>query len=255
MRGLLPVALTVLVAFGILVGLGVWQLERLAWKQELIGKVEARIHQPAQPVPEEADWGRVDFENDEYRHVTATGRFDHDREVQVYALVDTAPDGSGGPGYWVITPLVLADGAAILVNRGFVPLDRRTPASRAEGQVEGLVTVTGLLRMPEQAGMFTPANDPQADSWFTRDPRAIASAKGLLRVAPFLIDADAGSNPGGLPIGGLTRVSFPNRHLEYALTWFGLAATLIGVSVAFAWSRRRRRAEGAAPLASNPADH
>ncbi|WP_374115014.1 SURF1 family protein [Ancylobacter mangrovi] len=240
MRRLLPAGLTVLVAFALLVGLGVWQLERLAWKEDLIVKVEARIHAPAQPVPDEADWDAVDFEHDEYRHVTAQGRFRHDLEVQVYALVDVEPDGSGGPGYWVVTPLTMADGSTILVNRGFVPMARKDPASRPEGRGDGLVTVTGLMRMPEEGGLFTPGNDPQKDDWFVRDPVAIASAKGLVRVAPFLIDADATPNPGGLPVGGLTRVAFPNRHLEYALTWFGLAATLLGVFAAYAWSRLRQ---------------
>lgn len=239
-RRLLPVALAALAAFCVLVGLGVWQLERLAWKQALIAQVEARIHEPAAALPDEGDWPAVNFAQDEYRRVTAQGRFRHDLEVQVYALIDTAPDGSGGPGYWVVTPLALADGSYVLVNRGFVPVDRRAPATRAEGQVEGPVTVTGLLRMPEDAAMFTPPNDADRDSWFVRDPEAIAAAKGLLRVAPFLIDADTSANPGGLPRGGLTRVTFPNRHLEYALTWFGLAATLLGVFGALVWSRRRR---------------
>lgn len=240
LRKLLPAALVVLVAFGILVGLGTWQLERLAWKQDLVGKVEARIHEPAQAAPAEADWPEINFEDHEYRHVAAQGRFRHDLEVQVYALVDAGSDGSGGPGYWVVTPLVMADGATILINRGFVPLDHRSPSSRAEGQVDGLVTVTGLLRMPEDSSMFTPENEPAKDSWFSRDPLAIAGAKGMLRTAPFLIDADATPNPGGLPVGGLTRIAFPNRHLEYALTWYGLAATLLAVFAAYAWGRLRR---------------
>lgn len=235
-----PVALLALLAFAVLVGLGLWQLQRLAWKQSLIAQVEARIHEAPAPLPPEADWGKIDFATDEYRRVTAQGRFLNDLEVQVYALVDQAPDGSGGPGYWVVTPLRLADGAYVLVNRGFVPLARKAPATRAEGQVEGPITVTGLLRLPEEAALFTPANDAAKDSWYVRDPEAIASAKGLVRVAPFLIDADATANPGGLPRGGLTRIVFPNRHLEYALTWFGLAASLLGVFIAYVWSRRRR---------------
>nr|WP_281417863.1 SURF1 family protein [Ancylobacter dichloromethanicus] len=223
-----------------LVGLGVWQLERLAWKEQLIAQVEARVHQAPVELPPEANWGQIDFAKDEYRRVTAQGRFRHDLEVQVYALVDQEPDGFGGPGYWVVTPLGLGDGSFVLVNRGFVPLDRKAPATREEGQVEGLVTVTGLLRLPEEAALFTPANDAATDSWYVRDPEAIGSAKELVRVAPFLIDADAAPNPGGLPRGGLTRIAFPNRHLEYALTWFGLAASLLGVFAAYAWGRLRR---------------
>lgn len=244
-RRLLPVALAALAAFGVLVGLGVWQLQRLAWKESLIAQVEARIHRAPVPLPPEVDWAQIDFARDEYRRVTVQGRFRHDLEVQVYALVDQEPDGSGGPGYWVVTPLGLGDGSFVLVNRGFVPLDRKAPSTREDGQVEGVVTVTGLLRLPEEAGLFTPANDAAGDSWYVRDPEAIGSAKGLVRVAPFLIDADATPNPGGLPRGGLTRIVFPNRHLEYALTWFGLAASLLGVFAAYAWGRLRRRAGGA----------
>lgn len=240
--GLVVAAVAIAGAFGVLVGLGVWQLERLAWKEGLIAKVEARIHEPAVPAPAEEDWARVNFTDDEYRHVTVSGRFDHRDEVQVYALIDRTPEGGGGPGYWVVTPLVTAEGAAVLVNRGFVPVELRDPARRAEGQVEGPVTVTGLLRLPEDSGLFTPQNDPAKDSWFTRDPFAIGEAKGLLRVAPFLVDADATPNPGGWPLGGQTRITFPNRHLEYALTWFGLAAALAGVAAAL--MLRRRRASG-----------
>lgn len=244
LKSLLGPAIVVLAAFALLMSLGFWQLERLGWKQDLIAKVEARIHQPAEPVPNELDWGKVDFEHDEYRHVHAQGAFRHDLEVQVYALIDAEPNGGGGPGYWVITPLVMADGASILVNRGFVPPDKRSPATRAQGQVDGLVTVTGLLRTPEQAGTFMPANNPAKDSWFNRDPATIGTAKGLLRVAPFLIDADDAPNEGGWPLGGQTRIAFPNRHLEYAMTWFGLAGTLLAFFAVYAWTRLRRNPAG-----------
>lgn len=250
LRSLLVPALFALPCLALLLGLGIWQLERLAWKNALIATVEARVHEPVRPAPAEPDWNDVTYDADEYRHVTASGRLHHDQEVQVYALIDKNPDGSGGPGYWVLTPLVQPDGAAIIVNRGFVPLDRKAPWSRPEGQVEGVVTITGLLRMPEEEGLFTPENDPAKDNWYTRDPEAIAAVKGILRVAPYIIDADATPNPGGYPLGGLTRVSFPNRHLEYALTWFGLAATLVGVFAAFAWSRLRRARQGEATAAA-----
>lgn len=242
LRALLWPAIATGISLCILLGLGIWQLERLAWKESLIATVEARIHAPAVPAPEEADWSKVDFGRDEYRHVSATGRFLHEREVQVYALIDEGINGApGGPGYWVVTPLEMADGAVILVNRGFVSLDLRDPATRSEGQVDGVVTVTGLLRLPEEPGMFQPGNNAATNQWFVRDPVAIATARDLLRVAPFLIDADGAPNPGGWPLGGQTRLAFPNRHLEYALTWFGLAATLAGVFIAFAIARVRRR--------------
>ena len=122
----------------------------------------------------------------------------------------------------------------MLVNRGFVPLDRMDAATRREGQVAGIVTVTGLLRLPEERSWFTPADDPARGIWQERDPAAIAKAYGLARAAPFFIDADASPNPGGLPQGGETKLVFPNRHLEYAITWFGLAFALLAVFVAFA---------------------
>lgn len=243
LKSLIGPGIVGLVGVALLMSLGFWQMERLGWKQDLLAKVEARIHQPAQAAPSELDWGKVDFDHDEYRRIQATGVFRHDLEVQAYALIDAEPNGGGGPGYWVVTPLVMADGATILVNRGFVPPDKRTPATRAAGQVDGIVTVTGLLRLPEQPGTFTPANDPAKDSWFSRDPSAIASAKGLLRVAPFLIDADGTANAGGWPLGGQTRIAFPNRHLEYALTWFGLAGTLLVFFIVYAWTRLRRNSE------------
>jgi surfeit locus 1 family protein len=123
----------------------------------------------------------------------------------------------------------------VLVNRGFVPLDRADPATGREGNPEGEVEVTGLLREPEPRNAFTPADDAAKRLFFVRDPGPIAEALGVAPAAPFTIDADAGPNPGGLPQGGETRLAFPNRHLEYALTWYGLAGALLAVFMAFAW--------------------
>jgi surfeit locus 1 family protein len=195
--------------------LGVWQIERRAWKLDLIARVDARIHALAVPPPARADWARVNARDDAYRHVRATGSFLHDRETLVQAVTER------GAGFWVLTPLS-TDQGTVLVNRGFVPPERRDPASRRAGQ--GPVTVTGLLRMSEPGGAFLRSNDPAAGRWYSRDVAAIARARGLGEVAPFFIDADATSNPGGYPVGGLTVVAFPNNHLVYALTWFGLAA-------------------------------
>src|SRR5690606_11685812 len=137
--------------------------------------------------------------------------------------------------FWVMTPLELTNDTFVIVNRGFMPLDRKDAATRKEGQVAGTVSVTGLLRMPEDAGYFAPANDPAKDAWYRRDAGEIARARGLARAAPFTIDADATPNPGGLPQGGDTRVVFTNNHLQYAVTWFGIALALVGVFGVFAW--------------------
>ncbi|MFG1428419.1 SURF1 family protein [Roseixanthobacter glucoisosaccharinicivorans] len=238
-RGLLMPTLATFAALMVLVGLGSWQLERLSWKNGLIAQVETRAAQPPHAVLPASQWPSVSRELDEYQPVRATGTFDHGKETLIYTVLSDPKGSFKGPGFQVLTPLMLPDGSAILVNRGFVPEDRRAPESRREGQVQGTVTVTGLLRMPEEASWFVPANDPAHNAWFRRDPAEIASARGLAKVAPFIIDADASANPGGLPQGGETRLTFPNRHLEYALTWYGLAVTLAGVYVAFVFSRRR----------------
>ncbi|WP_394053740.1 SURF1 family protein [Xanthobacter versatilis] len=244
-RGLVLPALAALVAFLILIGLGTWQLERLAWKEELLARVDARVHAVPAPVPPPELWPRLSREADEYRRVQVRGTFDHGRETLVYTV--RGEDAVGpvkGQGYLVVTPLLRPDGPPILVNRGFVPSDRRDPASRAAGQVAGEVEVVGLLRLPEEASWFVPANDPAHGSFFRMDPAGIAAARGLTGAAPFVIDEEANAVPGGLPLSGGTRLAFPNRHLEYALTWYGLAAALVGVTAAFLWTRRRSGGPG-----------
>jgi surfeit locus 1 family protein len=208
-------ALCLLLAAGFF-ALGVWQIERRAWKLDLIARVEARIHAPATPVPPPSAWASIDAAGYAYRRVKAHGVFLHERETLVQAVTDL------GPGWWVLTPF-RTDRALILVNRGFVPAERRDPATRTQGSPGGPVTVTGLLRINEPGGGFLRRNDPAADRWYSRDVAAIARARGLTQVAPFFFDADATLNPGGYPVGGLTVVTFRNSHLVYALTWFALA--------------------------------
>lgn len=215
-----------------LAALGVWQLERRVWKHELVAAVEARIHAVpvAAPGPGPGAWDAVNSKKDAYRRVTATGVFRHDRETLVQAVTDR------GPGFWVLTPLE-TPGFTLLVNRGFVPKDRRDATARMAGSVAGTITVTGLLRVTEPEGAFLRSNDPAADRWFSRDVGAIAKARGLANVAPYFVDADASPNPGGYPVGGLTIVRFPDNHLVYALTWFVLCA----LSLFFAWRLWRIR--------------
>ncbi len=219
---LLALCIAGLLLFG---SLGVWQVQRLAWKRDLIARVEARIHQAPAPVPAAATWDSLDLRGAEYRRVQARGVFRHERETLVDALTAL------GAGSWVLTPLETADGV-ILVNRGFVPPERRAVEARAPGQVAGEVTVTGLLRASEPGGRVLRPNEPAADRWFSRDVRAIAAARGLGEVAPFFIDVEAGAQAG--PVGGLTVVQFRNAHLSYAATWFSLAA-LCAAGLALAW--------------------
>ena len=230
-----------LAAFVALVALGTWQVHRLSWKLALIARVDARVHAPPAPPPGPADWAGVTADADAYRHVTVAGTFLNDRETLVQATTDD------GAGYWVVTPLRTARDGTVLINRGFVPSDDSDAASRFI--VAGPTTVTGLLRTTEPKGFFLRRNDPAADRWSSRDVAAIARRRGLRDVAPYFIDADATPNPGGLPIGGLTVVAFPNNHLVYAFTWYSLAAMLAGAgawAVREEWRSRRMRA-GRAP--------
>lgn len=221
-RTLALIGLLTLLGVAGLTALGVWQLERRVWKLALIERVEERVHAAPVPAPGPGAWPAVSAANDEYRRVRATGTFLNDRETLVQAVTTL------GGGFWVLTPFRTDDGFTVLVNRGFVPPDKRDPASRAGGQIAGPTTVTGLLRMTEPKGGFLRSNDPAADRWFSRDVSAIAAARGVSDAAPYFIDADDTPNPGGFPVGGLTVVSFPNNHLQYALTWFALAIMVAG---------------------------
>ncbi len=229
--------LALLVSMVILAGLGTWQVQRLHWKTDLIARVEARLAADTIPVPGSDRWAAITAA-DEYMRVRLSGRFLHDKEALVVASTER------GPGYWVMTPLALGDGSIVVVNRGFVTSERRDPATRATGQTEGETTVTGLLRISEASSWILRENDPAADRWYRRDPAQLAKARGLERAAPFFVDADATSNPGGWPVGGMTRVRFNNNHLIYAVTWYGLAllaALALGYVVRTEFTLRRPR--------------
>ena len=219
--------------FLVFIGLGIWQIERLQWKLDLIARVDARVHAEPVAAPGKDDWANVNQKDDEYRHVTITGTYLNDKEVLVHALTER------GAGYWVLTPLRSVDGSLTYINRGFVPSNKRDLSARPETQVAGETTVTGLLRMPEPDGFFLRPNDPAKNSWNSRDVAAFAAKENLGTVAPYFIDADAQSNPGNQPVGGLTVVSFRNSHLSYAITWFALAAMVAGAAV-FVWRYERK---------------
>jgi surfeit locus 1 family protein len=212
--------------------LGTWQLQRRAWKLDLIQRVEARIAAPAVPAPAPGEWPRMSAARDEYRRVALEGKYLRDRETLVQATTAL------GMGYWVMTPLRRDDGSIVLVNRGFVPPEGRTPAARGETGAAGRVQVTGLLRMSESATWLR-ANDPAADRWATRDVPRIAAARALADVAPYFVDAEASAASASAngPVPGLTIVSFPNNHLAYALTWYAMAVMLAGATVRVMRSR------------------
>ncbi|GAB6843573.1 surfeit locus 1 family protein [Methylorubrum rhodinum] len=220
---------------GLFLALGTWQVQRRAWKLDLIARVEAGLQAEPFAPPPKAEWEHLDRRAIEYRRVRVSGRFEHDRAALVQALTER------GGGFWVLTPLVRADGTTVLINRGFVPGDRKARTDRASGEPAGEVTVTGLLRLPEPGGGFLRHNDPAADRWYSRDVAAIAIARNLDEIAPYFVDADAAPNPGGLPVGGLTVVAFRNDHLVYALTWYALALMSAGALI-YAWRRPRPEA-------------
>ncbi len=238
--GLLWQSLAALVVLAILCALGTWQVQRLHWKNALIARVSAGLKADPVAAPGPEDWPTLDLGAREYQPVTVSGHFDNSHEAHVvYTL--TEPKGPvGGPGYFVITPFEASGGWIVYVNRGFVPTAKADPKTRPEGQVEGETTVTGVLRQPGDRSWFMPADNAAKNQWFSRDPALYAAAQGLpaADVAPYIIDERADPNrPGGLPQGGETVVMFPNNHLGYAITWYGLALSLTLIFVPYLWRR------------------
>lgn len=193
--------------FVLFVALGTWQVQRRAWKLDLIARVEQRVHAPAVPAPGPAQWPRVTAATDEYRHVTASGTFLDASQTLIQAVTDL------GAGYWVLTPLQAGDGTIVMVNRGFVAADDRNRVQPAGGPGSGPAsgsqpaspsTITGLLRMTEPRGAFLRHNDPTANQWYSRDIQAIATARGLTHVAPYFIDAEATPRD-GIPVPRASR--------------------------------------------------
>ncbi|AKJ27325.1 SURF1 family protein [Caldimonas brevitalea] len=226
--------------FAGLLALGVWQLQRLSWKQDLIARVEQRLQAEPVAAPAPAAWPGLTRGADEYRRVRVRGHYAHQLETLVQATTEL------GSGYWVLTPLYSEQGYWVLVNRGFVPPERRLPTQRPAPA--GPQEVVGLLRLTEPEGRLLQRNDPAAGRWYSRDVQAIALARALGQpphagpVAPYFIDAaaDAGAST-AWPRPGLTVVRFSNSHLVYALTWFTLAAMLAGAMAYLVREERRQR--------------
>jgi len=212
--------------FAILVALGVWQLERLQWKLALIAEIQRNMTLP--PLTLDAALALPDAD---YRRVSLDGHFLNSKEAYVFTT-----GVHGEPVYHVLAPFMLGDGRAVMVDRGFVPPSLRDPATRAQSVADH---IAGVWRRPDRPGPFTPQPDMVHRVWYARDLASIAQADHVKLAAPAIVEADATPNPGGWPEGGQTRVNLPNDHLQYALTWFFLAASLVGVYLAYHRARGR----------------
>lgn len=216
----------------LLLALGTWQAQRLQWKEALIARIEERI--AAEPLLFEevarlqANGGDID-----YLPTRLSGSFLHQFEQHYLATW------RGQSGFFVHTPMRLPDGRFVFVNRGFVPYDRKEPQTRPEGQIEGEISIEGLARIaPEdKPSIIIPDNDPGQNIFYWKDLSEMIRSAGLSEneVYPFFVDVNSAPNPGGLPIGGVTRVNLPNNHLQYAVTWYGLALALVCVLFAWFW--------------------
>jgi surfeit locus 1 family protein len=233
------------VAFVLLVALGNWQMRRLAWKEELIARVSERPAETVRDAPPVSLWPELDVAEGEYRPYRLSGRFLHEQEALVFTSLPDPKGTFGGPGFWVVTPLALEGGGTVLVNRGFAPQGRHLPRDRGDALNPEPISVAGLMRPDEQRHIFLPDDRPLQNVFYARSIADIAAAKGISPpVAPFTIDLLASETPpGGLPQAGETRMAFANNHLQYAITWYGLAAALLAVFFSFAAHRLRGRAD------------
>ncbi len=223
-------ALLVLLALALFAGftaLGIWQIQRLYWKLDVIERVEQRVHALPVDAPTPSEWDTVNRHNSEYRRVLVTGHFDYSKETLVRASTEL------GRGFWVMTPLRTTAGFWVMVNRGFVPTAESAQTSRADRtQIQ---QVGGLLRLSEPGGSLLQRNNPVEGRWYSRDVQAITSEanlpgisdlSGAALIAPYFIDADGQNSASGWPREGLTVIHFNNHHVIYAITWLVLAAML-----------------------------
>jgi surfeit locus 1 family protein len=238
--GLALPAVFALLALAAFIALGTWQLQRKVWKEALIDTLEQRLAAAPVELPPRGRWTTLDPAEDEFRRVKFSAEFLPGAEALVYAAGSALRSDVSGPGYWAFALARLAPGGLVVVNRGFVPEGQQDPARRAGGEIAGPVTMIGVMRWPEPRGLFTATDDPQRNLWFVRDPPAIAAAKGWGEVAPFYIELESPQPPGGVPRASALKVNLRNMHLQYAITWYALAAVVV-VMFGF-WLRSRRAA-------------
>lgn len=210
--------------------LGTWQVERKASKEALIERLDQRLSAAPTALPPGALWARLDRADDEFRRVRFSAAFVPGTEALVFTSGSALRSDMPAPGYWVFALARLADGGLVAINRGFVPEDRRDLRTRAAHDLVSSIEMAGVMRWPEPRGYFTPRDDPGRNLWFVRDHLAIAAAKGWREqwgeVAPFFIDLETPEPPSGWPRPGALHVNIRNEHLQYAITWYGLAGAV-----------------------------
>ena len=233
--------LVMVIAF---VALGVWQLQRRVEKHALIAALDQRLAAAPLPLPPTTQWSALNPAHDEFRRVSLTATYQARLDAMVYTSGSAVRSDVSGPGTWAFIPARLADGETVAVNAGFVPntMQDRGEQDRAVAQlITGQpVALTGYIRFPEAAGMLTPAEDRSKRLWFTRDPLAMAQALGWNEVAPFYIDLESPVPASGIPKPGPLDVHLKDDHLQYAITWFGLAGA-VAIGFAVWWRAQRRR--------------
>ena len=241
-RGVVGLAVIVLVMVGVLTSLGVWQLQRRVQKHDLIAALTERLAAAPLALPREAEWAALTPASDEFRRVRFVAAYAPAPDAMVYSSGSAVRIDVSGPGTWAFLPAQLRGGTALVVNAGFVPntMQDRGQQDRAIAPLKTgtPVEMTGYLRFPEAAGTLTAAADTAKRLWFTRDIAAMASALGWGNIAPFYIDLESPLPPSGVPKPGTLDVHLKDDHLQYAITWFGLALV---VAIAFgAWLVQNR---------------
>lgn len=212
-------------AFLLMVGLSLWQVQRLEWKTELLAERQSRLNAAPIDLPSPGS----DPAQAEYKRVRLEGEFLHEKEFYL-----AARSLAGAPGYHILTPFQIADGTLILLDRGFVPPEKKLPSSREEGQSKGMARIDAILRLPKPKVWVQPENEPEKNVWFYIDLVKMAEKSGLSQLRKDIYaEVGPAPNPGGWPLGGQTRISLPNDHLQYALTWGLLALALIVIYVVY----------------------
>ena len=216
----------------VMLGLSVWQVQRLHWKEDMIAERVARTTAAPIALPPAG----TDLVPLEFRRVTVTGTFDHAHELYLAARSQ-----NGNVGYWIMTPLKMESGETVLIERGWVPEEKKRPETRPQGQLAGTVTLNGIIRLPQVKTFFQPENEPAKNVWFYIDPAQMAGAAGVPARTDLYLDAEKTDIPGNYPLGGQARIELPNDHLQYAITWALLALALAAVYVIYHLKLERER--------------